>query len=248
MAYSIHLRYNNNQEGFQLPVNPESIEMSGGSNSKTYDIVGANDGRSEVRAGEVNVIKGPKLREISFSGLFPAQFYPFLSTDVLFEPMYYVRAIEDWMATKHPIRFIYAGHYSERLAEQNYQGQELNLPVSIEKFKWKESAGDSGDIEFDIGLKEYVFYSARKSEITTDKTGAQLIIPVSPRRPDERVRPRTYTIREGDTLPRIAMRFYTDGSGLPDSSRYRDIQKLNNLSDAAAAKLAKGDIIKLPSL
>ncbi|MGQ7886862.1 LysM peptidoglycan-binding domain-containing protein [Paenibacillus sp. WC2504] len=248
MAYSINLSFNNSQEGFQFPVNPESLEMSGGSNGKTYDIVGANDGRSESRGGEVNVIKGPKLREISFSGIFPAQFYPFLATNVLYEPMYYVRAIENWMATKRPVRFIYAGHYESALAAQGFIGQELNIPVSIEKFKWKESAGDSGDLEFDISFREYNFYAARKAEVKTDKTGAQVIIPMSARRPDERIRPSTYTVRQGDTPSRIAMMFYTDGSGLPDSSRYKDIQKLNGLSDAAAAKLTVGSVIKLPAL
>lgn len=248
MAYSIHLSFNNNQEGFQLPVNPESIEMNGGSNGKTFNIVGANDGRTEMRGGEINVIKGPKLREISFNGIFPAQFYPFLTTTVLYEPMYYIRAIENWMATKRPIRFIYAGQWENRLATQGFVGQELNLPVSIEKFKWKEASGDSGDVEYDIGFKEYVFYAARKVEIKRDLVGNQLAIPLSPRRPDERIRPSTYTMKTGDTLSKVAMMFYADESGRPDSSRYKDIQILNGLSNSAAAKLTLGNIIKLPAL
>ncbi|MDR6883797.1 LysM peptidoglycan-binding domain-containing protein [Bacillus sp. 3255] len=248
MAYEIHLRYNNNQEGFQLPVNPEDIEVSGGSNGKTYDTIGANDGRSEVRGGEINVIKSPKLRIIQFNGLFPAQFYPFLATMTLYEPMYYIRAIEDWMATKRPIRFIYTGQYEQRLSSQGFSGQELNLPVSVDKFTWKEVAGSPGDIEYSITLKEYVFYAARRVTVQTDDAGIAFSVPQSPRRPDERIRPSTWTMKEGDTLTKIAMRLYTDDSGMPDSSRYKDIQKLNGLTDEAIKKLRTGSVLKLPAV
>ncbi|MGG1555004.1 LysM peptidoglycan-binding domain-containing protein [Paenibacillus ferrarius] len=246
MAYEIHLSYNNNQEGFQLPVNPESIEVSRGGNSKIYDIVGPNDGKSEVRGGEVNVIKGPKLREISFDGLFPAQYYPFVTTSVVYEPMYYVRAIENWMATKRPIRFIYTGHYSDRLASQNFSAQELNLPVSIEKFEWKEEAGGSGDIEFSLSLKEYVFYGIRKVSIVSDGVGRAAAIPQAARRPDERVRPSTHTWTAGDSMTKVAMRYYETDAGKPDSSRSKDIQTMNGLTNAQVAKLKVGSVLKLP--
>ncbi|NOU68391.1 LysM peptidoglycan-binding domain-containing protein [Paenibacillus sp. LMG 31461] len=247
MSYEIHLSFNNNQEGFQLPVNPAEIEVLSGSNGKTYDIVGANDGRSEVRGGEINVIKSPKLREISFEGLFPAQFYPFLATDTLYEPMYYVRAIENWKSMKRPIRFIYVAHWQQRLASQGFSGQELNIPVSIEKFKWKEIAGSPGDIEFSISLKEYVFYAARRVTVNTDATGNVVAVQQSTRRPDERIRPDTYVLKDGDTLTKIAMRFYTDAAGIPDSSRYKDIQTINGLKDSDVKKLAVGSILKLPA-
>ena len=61
--YGIWLSYNNQEEGFQIPVNPENIEISDGINSKTYDVAGL---------GEINVIKDQKLTEYSFSGFFPA--------------------------------------------------------------------------------------------------------------------------------------------------------------------------------
>lgn len=248
MAYELHLRYNNNQEGFQLPVNPESIEVSEGNSGKTYDIVGANDGRSEVRGGEINIIKSPKLRVIQFDGLFPAQFYPFLATTTLYEPMYYIRAIENWMATKRPVRFIYTGQWEQRLASQGFSGQELNLPVSIDKFSWKEEAGSPGDIEYNITLKEYVFYAAQRVKVQTNNDGNPLAVLQSPRRPDERIRPATYTMKDGDTLSKVAMRFYTTDSGLPDSSRYKDIQMLNGMTDDVVKKIKTGSVLKLPAL
>lgn len=248
MSYEIHLSYNNNTEGFQLPVNPEAIEVSGGGNGKTYDIIGTNDGKSETRAGEINVIKSPKLREVSFSGIFPAQFYPFVVTDTLYEPMHYIRLIEKWRATKRPIRFIYAAHYDQHLAAQLFRGKDINMPVSIEKFSWKEDAGSSGDIEYSLLMKEYVFYSARRVVVKTDSEGNQVAVQLPARRPDDRIRPDTYTLKEGDDLSKVAMKFYTDAAGFPDSSRHKDIQKLNSLSDSDVKRLAVGNVIKLPSL
>jgi hypothetical protein len=248
MSYEIHLSYNNNTEGFQIPVNPEEIEVSGGGNGKTYDIVGTNDGKSETRAGEINVIKSPKLREVSFSSLFPAQLYPFQATDTLYEPMYYIKLIEKWMANKRPIRFIYAAHWQQQLASQQFRGQDINMPVSIEKFVWKEVAGAPGDIEYNISLKEYVFYSARRVTVKTDESGNTVAIQQPARRPDDRIRPGTYTLKEGDNLTKVAMKFYTDAAGFPDSSRHTDIQKLNSLTDSDVKKLAVGNVLKLPSL
>jgi len=249
LGYEIHLSYNNNTEGFQIPVNPiDEIKVSSGSNGKTYDIVGVNDGKSETRGGEINVIKSPKLREVTFNSLFPAQFYPFLATDVLYEPMYYIKLIEKWMANKRPIRFIYAAHWEQQLAAQQFRGQDINIPVSIEKFEWKEVAGAPGDIEYSISLKEYVFYSARRVTVKTDVSGNTIAIQQPVRRPDERIRPDTYTMRNGDDLTKVAMRFYTDAAGYPDSSRQKDILTLNGFTDADVRKLTAGSVIKLPAL
>lgn len=247
MIYEIHLSFNNNAEGFIIPVNPEEIEVSGGGNGKTYDIVGPDGGTLETRAGEINIIKSPKLREVSFSSIFPAQSYPFLATEVLYEPMYYIRMIERWMRTKHPIRFIYAAHWTQHLALQYFKGNDISMPASIEKFTWKEVAGSPGDIEYTLSLKEYVFYSARRMRVKTDDSGNTVAVIQPMRRPDERIRPDTYVWKAGDSLIQIAMRFFTDKEGYPDSSRAKDIQRLNNLTDANVRKLTAGHILKLPA-
>jgi hypothetical protein len=243
--YGIYLSFNNQAEGFRIPVNPESIEVQESGNGKTYDIVGKGRGSEETRAGEVNVIKNPKLPEISFSSIFPATAYPFVVTEILFEPMYYVNLIRKWKATRHPIRFIFVGHYAEKLALQKYSDKDINIPASIEKFTWKEVAGSPGDIEYTLTLKEYVFYSARKAIVKTDQAGNTVLIQQPPKRPDERIRPDTYTLKEGEDLMDVAMRWF-DKDGKPDSSRSRDIQKLNDLTDSQTKKLKAGDVIKIP--
>jgi hypothetical protein len=253
--YSILLSFNNFAEYFIIPVLPESIEVKEDGNGKTYDIVGEGGGSEETRAGEINVIKNPRLREISFTSTFPAQWYPFvmIKPNYLKTPSEYIEMIRKWRETKRPIRFIFTGSRHEiitandRVGEQgSYLDYDINIPASIEDFTWKEVAGSPGDIEYTLKLKEYVFYSARKVRAVTLVDGNVVTVTDPPARPDERIRPETVMLKESDSLLRslmsVAMRYYNT-----DSSRMKDIQKLNGFSDAAMKRpVVAGTIIKLP--
>jgi hypothetical protein len=247
--YEIYLSFNNGAEGWQIPINPESIEVREDGQGKTYDIIGQGGGTDETRAGEINVIKSPRLKEVSFSSIFPAlpadlssPHHLVLSGVTHFEPMYYIRFIRKWMESKHPIRFKLIGYNSQLTAQFAKEvTDDINFPASIESFEWKEVAGSPGDIEYTIKLKEYVFYSARRTLIGTLPNGETVLYQQPPDRPDERIRPETYTLKEGDNLPLIAMRFYN-----MDSSRHLDIQKLNGITDAQTKSLQPGLVIKLP--
>lgn len=233
MAYGIWLSYNNQKEGFQLPVNPSSIEMSDGSKGATYDI---------VELGEINVIKNPKLTTYRFSSIFPAQLYPFVDIPLLqsvtsandsavkvkINP--YVDYITRWMATKRPIRFVFTGDTFD-----------LNEAVSVESFDWKEAAGSSGDIEYTLTLKKYVFYAAQRVIVKTASSGSKQIVKAAKPRADEREKPKTYALRAGDTLWKVAKSVFDNGD------RWREIQKLNGLTDAQLKTLAVGMVLKLPT-
>ncbi|BBH19833.1 peptidoglycan-binding protein LysM [Paenibacillus baekrokdamisoli] len=219
-AYEIELSYNSHAEFFSLPVLPETINVKEDGNGKTYTVAGI---------GEINVIKDPSLKEISFESIFPAHNYPFIQEGVAFRPPgSYVQRIEHWKATKHPIRFIFIG------------GFEINIPVSIESFEWSEIAGSGGDIEFKLSLKEYVFYGAKKIKVVKKKSGTTTKQD-TPSRPNEKQTPKTYTMVAGDTLSKVAKKL------LGDDSRWREIQKLNGLSDADLKKLPIGKVLKLPN-
>ena len=223
MEYGFWLSFNNQQEGFQLPINPGSIEMGDGSNSTTYDIVGL---------GEINVIKNPKLTTFSFSSFFPAQPYPFISASVVLEPGEYVRMINEWKATKRPVRFVFAG-----------ASFDINEAVSIEDFSWKEVAGSGGDIEFTLKLKKYVFYSAQRVNVTTRQNNAsatQVIEKGSKPRQNDRQPPKTHILTPGENLWSVAKK------DLGDDSKWRDIQKLNGISDAQLKSLPVGMVLQLP--
>lgn len=221
--YGIWLSFNNQQEGFQLPINPGSIEIGDGSNSKTYDVVGL---------GEINIIKSPKLTTFAFSSIFPAQPYPFISAGVVLEPGEYVRMINEWKATKRPIRFVFAG-----------ASFDINEAVSIEDFPWKEVAGSSGDIEFSLKLKKYPFYSAQRVNVSTRRNSAsatQIIEKASKPRQNDRQPPKTHTLAPGENLWSVAKK------NLGDDSKWRDIQKLNRITDAQLKNLPVGMVLQMP--
>lgn len=248
LKYAIQLSFKNQSEQFLIPVLPESIEIKEQGQGKTYNIVGKGGGSEETRAGEVNVIKNPKLREVSFSSIFPAQAYPFLSIrpDFLKPPMEYVAYIRRWMNAKHPIRFIFAGSRYETVTAtrevNSFLDYDLNFPASIESFEWKEVAGSPGDIEYTLQLKEYVFYSAGRVTVVTQENGETVLVPQPPDRPDERVRPETYTLRrDGESLMEVAKRL------LGTDERWKEIQELNNITaDKIFLGLSAGTVLKIP--
>lgn len=222
-AYGIWLSFNNQQEGFQVPINPGSIEMGDGSNSSTYDIVGV---------GEINVIKNPKLTTYAFSSIFPAQAYPFISASTVLEPSEYVDMLNEWKATKRPIRFVFTG-----------SSFDINEAVSIDDFEWKEVAGSIGDIEYTLKLRKYVFYSAQRVNVATRQSGTattRVIQKGSKPRQNDRQVPKTRTLAPGENLWTIAKK------ELGDDSKWREIQKLNGITDAQVKSLPVGMVLKLP--
>lgn len=235
--FGIYLSYNNQEEGFRIPVNPETVEVQESGSGKTYDIVGLGGATEETRAGEINVIKNPHLREISFSSIFPAHSYPFIVSRIVLHPMQYVAFIRKWMSAKRPIRFVFTGHAFD-LSGKQVQG--MSIPASVEKFEWKEVAGSPGDIEYSLSLKEYVFYSARRIFPKTDSAGAQVLIQEPPIRPDERTRPLLYTVQEGENLWHVARKT------LGDETRSGEIQALNDIPDDKLFDLPAGLILEIP--
>ncbi|WP_025026333.1 LysM peptidoglycan-binding domain-containing protein [Caldalkalibacillus mannanilyticus] len=221
--YGIWLSFNNQEEGFQLPINPGSIEMSDGGKGKTYEI---------SKMGEINVIKEPKLSEYSFSGVFPAKEYPYEATELVLKPKLYVEYLLKWMESKRPIRFVFTG-----------ASFDINTPASIESFQWKEVAGGGGDIEYSLKLKKYVFYSARRflPLLPSQKGSIPILQKEKPTRPNDKQPPKTYTLVAGDTLWSVAKKTLGDGA------KWKSIQTLNQISDAEVKRLKVGRILKVPS-
>lgn len=225
MEYGFYLSYNNQEQGFRLPVNPGEIEVMEGGNGKVYEVAGL---------GEINVIKSPKLTEITLESFFPATKYPFVVGSFLREPEWYVHLINEWRETKRPIRFVFTGG-----------AVDINMAVSIEKFDWKEVAGEEGDIQYKLSLKRYEFYAAKKVMVVKNQkqNGTSKGVALQkgkPQRPDERQPPKTYTIASGDTLWKISKQFLGDGS------RYKEIQRVNGLTDAQVKALKPGTVLKMP--
>ncbi|WP_129600480.1 LysM peptidoglycan-binding domain-containing protein [Anaerophilus nitritogenes] len=221
--YGIWLSFNNQEEGFQIPITPGAIEIGESGQGKTYDI---------EKLGEINVIKNMKLSEYSFSGIFPSTRYPFVSSSVLLQPKTYVDYILKWMGTKRPIRFIFTG-----------KSFDINTPASIDKFDWKETAGRNGDIEYSLKLKKYTFYSAKRVNVVQESKATEITTILQkeqPSRPNDKETPSNYKIKRGDTLWIIAKKTLGDGS------KWKDIQKENNIKDSDLKKLQVGRGLSIP--
>lgn len=222
-GYGIWLSYNNQEQGFPIPILPASLEVTENGQGTTYDISGS---------GEINVIQNRKLSEISFKSIFPAQATPLVTSSTLLPPFHYVEMIQGWMDTKRPIRFVYIG-----------STMKINMAMSIEKFNWQEVAGAVGDIEYALSLKKYVFYAATRVDLQKQEVnGKEQTVAVTEQssRPDERSTPKTYTLAAGDNLWKVAQKFLGDGT------RYKEIQTLNRISDAQLKKLSIGMELRLP--
>lgn len=217
--YKMYLGINKGEEGFIVPVLPEKIEISEDGDNKTYNV---------INIGEVNNIAFPKLTNISFESYFPLNDNPYVSSDELFNPSFYIKKINEWRNNLQKIRFIFTGGPIE-----------INDLFSIENFKYNENGGEVGDIYYSIELKRYKPYAAKRVVIQTTYNGTvAATTSTTETREDTSNAPKEHTVVSGDSLWYIAKRYLGDGS------RYNEIATLNGISNPD--KLAVGQVLKLP--
>lgn len=222
MDYKMYLGINNGEEGFTLPVLPEKIDLNESGDNKTYDI---------INLGEINTINLPKLTEISFEGFFPKNKGPYVSSEQLFEPSFYISKIKEWRENRQNIRFIFAGGPLE-----------INDLFTIENLKLTEKGGEVGDIYYSIELKKYRPYAAKKVTIISNAntTNKSVTIKASVPRPSSKANSKTYTVIKGDTLWKIAKKYLNDGG------RWREIYNLNKSIMKNPDTIHPGQVLKLP--
>ncbi|NEZ76304.1 LysM peptidoglycan-binding domain-containing protein [Clostridium botulinum] len=224
--YKMYLGINDGEEGFILPVLPEKIEFDEDGNNKTYDI---------INLGEINTINKPKLMEISFESFFPKHKGPYVSSEQLFEPSFYIAKIREWRDKKQKIRFIFTG-----------SPLEINDLFTIENFKPSEEGGEVGDVHYSIELKRYKNYAAKKVVIVTPKTSAanqsvkKVIANSKAARPSNTNKPKTHTVSGNDTLWHIAKRYLGDGNKWPQ------IYNLNKDKIKNPNLIYTGQVLRLP--
>ncbi|WP_291568739.1 LysM domain-containing protein, partial [Clostridium sp. UBA2485] len=172
--YKMYLGINDGEEGFILPVLPEKIEINEDGDNETFNV---------INLGEINTINKPKLSEISFESYFPLNRGPYVSSEELFSPSFYISKIRAWRDKRQKIRFIFTGG----------SPLELNDLFIIESFKLSEKGGEVGDIYYSIEFKRYKPYAAKKVVIVTkqntkNKTAA---VKAKPPRPIEKPKQKT---------------------------------------------------------
>ena len=143
--------------------------------------------RSLAMGGTVNIWGGTGLREVKLTTFLPAATSPFYNGQ---EPESVLAMLKSWQDSGDPVRLIISG-------------SDINDAFLIEDVSETLAEGDR-DVGLTLTLREYKF----KSALAALAGGSAAV----QKRTDERVTPRTYTVKQGDTLWDIACRFYGDGT------------------------------------
>lgn len=163
---------------FRFPIVPPEYELTSESNN-TQVVINS--------LGEINLLGKRKLRNISFSSIFPGQNYYFCQYMPFPVPMESVMLIEQ-MKNNGVLRLIMTR-------------TPINMECTIENFTWGENDG-SGDIRFTLTFKEY-----RRVRIRVQEKKEPLpstIVATATGRAAKEVKSTTYTVVKGDTLSKIA--------------------------------------------
>ena len=186
--YEMWLTHNAEKEKIQLPVLPESFQVTNGSNNDKVNVVGL---------GEIVIMQSRPALQISFSSFFPATKFPGLKVKKITKPLTLVKKINKWKATKKPIHLIVTSCG-------------VDIYAAIENFTYSEVGGDPGTYQYSLDLKEYREIKVRKVKVNIPKKKAT--VKKEEPRVDNTVQPRTYTVQPGDCLWNIAKRFYGNGA------------------------------------
>jgi nucleoid-associated protein YgaU len=213
----------------RLPINPDQFSIKTKSSNKTYEL---------VNIGEINILRDIPLRDISFKSLLPdSPDYPYVVTKNEFQyPKFYLDKFREYKQNKKPVRLIIIRKTNNASTDFS-----TNMLVSIEDFEENEEAGSFGWWNFSISLKEYKEYSSKKISLKSSPVqNTQTAIQKNVERPTTKTPPKTYKIKDGDTLWAIAKKELNNGS------KYTEIAKLNNIPNPSV--ISVGKIIKLPAL
>lgn len=222
MSVQFWLTFNNGAEKLRLPVNPPSISVR--------SPFGYND--VEVsQLGEITIPGEEQLNEFSFSSFFPEKYHPgYCEYEGFPYPSECIEMIERWRASRRPARLIVTGTH-------------INTPVTIRQFDYDSvAAGHGKDVQYSMTLKQYKFISFRTIETATG--GEVRVLSAGTAREDSRVKPQTYTVKQGDTLWKIA----ANPNVLGDGSRWREIYELNrDVIGKDPNRILPGQQLRLPT-
>lgn len=185
----------------------------------TVSVSNRNTVTNVIQIGDINLIGKTGLREVTLSSFFPAKKYNF--GNYLGDPLSTVNTIEGWRTSGDPCRVVI--------------GRVLNMECTIESFSWGEQ-DHTGDIYFTIKLKEY-------KRIKTKKTTTQGTTTVQrDTKPAETNR--TYTVKAGDCLWKIAQQFYGNGAEYPKI--YEANKAVIDAHNGGKNMIWAGDVLVIP--
>lgn len=200
---TVLLWHNNGEERIYFTVNPARLTVTRPNENRV---------RSLAMGGTVNIWGGRGLREVKLTTFLPAATSPFYNGQ---EPESVLAMLKSWQDSGDPVRLIISG-------------SDINDAFLIEDVSETLAEGDR-DVGLTLTLREYKF----KSALAALAGGSGSAASVSKTRTDERVTPKTYTVKKGDTLWNIACRFYGDGT------KWGAIAAKNGVADPRKLQIGK---------
>lgn len=209
-----------------MPIPPDKMITKSFNINKKYNTLGM---------GEISIIKGIGLREINMTIMLPNDLsLPFVqkkycSNAIIGKPILYLSKFREFKANKKPIRLLIT-----RILPNGEEIFEGNLPVTLDEYIVYENAGEEGDFIVDLTFREYIDIKEKNLK-SLDENKKTYTINVNRTTKDT---PKTYIVKAGDTLWKIAKR------ELNDEKKYPQIMQINNITDPKKLKI--GTILKLP--
>lgn len=186
--YQLWLETNGGRTKLQLPVNPEKITIKDTAQTNSFFVGGL---------GEVVVSSGMKAVQISFSSIFPKEYFPGCEVKKPLSPRVYKVFLEALVRYGTVFKF-------------RITGIGITWNVIADSFTYSESGGDVGTYEYSVVFKEFI--SVKPKQININKINGKISENKSPARVNTTQKPETYTTQQGDCLYNIARQIYGDGS------------------------------------
>lgn len=220
-----------------LPIPPEKMTVKSSNKNRTIDL---------INEGEINILKTPGLKEISFDILLPSQRYPFVmdsnpavAAAALFSsaapvrpPKEYLELFESYKETKKPFRFIVF-----RMKPNFTSLDDTNLKVTLENLDVSDAASNGFDRSVTLTLKEYRTYGTQELELVKGEGGKEQYRKKELPREKDKMIDTVYKLKKQQTILEACR---LAGGGLID---WRNAAKLNQCSNPI--ELFEGKVLQL---
>lgn len=210
------------------PIAPSKMQLK---------IKGQNKLLTLINEGEINILKNAGLTEISFDLILPNTKYPFATYKSGFQnAKYFLDEIESMKTSKKPFQFIVT-----RTLPNGKLLFDTNMKVGLENYTITEDSKNGFDVSVSIKLKQYKEHGTKTCNISFENNK----VSTQPKRSTESspapTKNKTYKVKKGDCLWKIAKKFYGNGS------KYKIIFNANRDKIKNANLIYPGQVLTIPA-